>query len=134
MVEVTSIREAFRVFGLHRDTANKMLAYSVSKPFEKLRMRPTLASLTESWMMIIGFPGKQRHMAKRIYERLRDEYAFAGRYTIVNDCARKHRRRNKEMLVPLSRPPRHSRRDFGDAPVVVEGVEQKAHRPSDADH
>ena len=29
MVEGTSIREASRVFGLHRDTVRKMLAYSV---------------------------------------------------------------------------------------------------------
>ena len=69
-------------------------------------------------------PRKQCHTAESIIERHREEYAFAGRYTIVNDCAREHRRGNKEMFVPLSRPPGHSRRDFGDAPVVVAG-EQK---------
>ena len=32
MVEVMSVREASRVFSLHRDTVRKMLAYSVPPP------------------------------------------------------------------------------------------------------
>ena len=32
MVDGMSIREASRVFGLHRDTVRKMLAYSVPSP------------------------------------------------------------------------------------------------------
>ena len=28
-------------------------------------------------------PAKQKHTAKRIFERLRDKYGFAGHYTIV---------------------------------------------------
>ena len=55
MVEGMSVREASRVFGLHRDTVRKMLAYSVppgyrregsataTQPFDKLRMRPSPA-------------------------------------------------------------------------------------------
>ena len=30
-------------------------------------------------------PGKQRHTAKRVFERLRDEHGFDGQYTIVKD-------------------------------------------------
>ena len=30
-------------------------------------------------------PRKQRHTAKRIFERLRDEHGFDGQYTIVKD-------------------------------------------------
>ena len=30
-------------------------------------------------------PAKQRHTAKRIFERLRDEHGFAGGYTVVKD-------------------------------------------------
>ena len=33
-------------------------------------------------------PKKQRHTAKRIFERLRDEYGFTGQYTIVKDYVR----------------------------------------------
>ena len=35
MVEGTSIREASRVFGLHRDTVSKMLAYSVPPGYRR---------------------------------------------------------------------------------------------------
>ena len=72
-------------------------------------------------------PKKQRHTAKRIYERLRDEYGFDGGYTIVKDYVREHRRRTREMFVPLSHPPGHAQCDFGEALVVIAGVEQKAH-------
>ncbi len=72
-------------------------------------------------------PKKQRHTAKRIFERLRDEYGFDGGYTIVRDYVREHRRRTREMFVPLSHPPGHAQCDFGEALVVIGGVEQKAH-------
>ena len=39
----------------------------------------------------LNLPKKQRHTAKRIHERLREEYGFDGGYTIVKDYVRKHR-------------------------------------------
>ena len=45
-------------------------------------------------------PKKQRHTAKRIFERLRDEHGFTGQYTIVKDYVRERRRRTQEMFVP----------------------------------
>ena len=50
-------------------------------------------------------PKKQRHTAKRIFERLRDEHGFTGQYTIVKDYVRERRRRTQEMFVPLSHAP-----------------------------
>ena len=75
----------------------------------------------------LGRPRKQRHTAKRIFERLRDEYGFDGQYTIVKDYVREHRRQTKEMFVPLSHPPGHAQCDFGEVLVVIGGVGQKAH-------
>ena len=71
-------------------------------------------------------PRKQRHTAKRIFERLRDEHGFGDQYTIVKDYVRE-RRRTKEMFVPLSHAPGHAQCDFGEARVIIGGVEQKAH-------
>ena len=51
-----------------------------------------------------SLPKKQRHTAKRIYERLRAEHSFTGKYTIVKDYVRERRRRTREMYVPLSLP------------------------------
>ena len=133
MVEGMSIREAARTFGLHRDTARKMLAYSVPPGYRRqvsLR-RPKLESFTGVIDRILesdlSVPRKQRHTAKRIFERLRDEYGFGGGYTTVKDYVRENRRQTREMFVPLSHPPGHAQCDFGEALVVIGGVERKAH-------
>ena len=40
---------------------------------------------------------------------------------------REHRRQTREMFVPLSHPPGQAQCDFGEALVVIGGVERKAH-------
>ena len=75
----------------------------------------------------LKLPRKQRHTAKHIFERLRDEFGFDGGYIVVKDYVREHRRRTREMFVPLSLPPGHAQCDFGGALVVTGGVQRKAH-------
>jgi transposase len=70
---------------------------------------------------------KQRHTAKRIFERLRDEHSFTGGYTIVKDYVRLRKLSQREMFVPLEHPPGDAQADFGEAVVVIGGVERKAH-------
>ena len=72
-------------------------------------------------------PKKQRHTAKRLWERLRAEHAFTGGYTIVKDYVRQQKLGGQEMFVPLVHPPGDAQADFGEALVVVDGVERKAH-------
>ena len=133
MVEGMSIREASRTFGLHRNTVSKMLAYSVPPGYRRQTppRKPQLESFTGIIDRILDddhdVPKKQRHTAKRIFERLRDEYGFDGGYTIVKDYVREHRRQTREMFVPLSHPPGHAQCDFGEALVVIGGVQRKAH-------
>ena len=133
MVEGMSVREAARTFGLHRDTVRKMLTYSVPPGYQRQTppRRPKLEPFTGVIDHILDedhqVPKKQRHTAKRIFERLRDEYGFDGQYTIVKDYIREHRRQTREMLVPLSHLPGHAQCDFGEALVIIGGVQQKAH-------
>ena len=114
MVEGMSIRARRRsVYGLHRDTVRKMLKHSVPPGYR--RKRPPRRSKLDPYRGVIdrdleqdrGLPKKQRHTAKRIYERLRTEYGFGGKYTIVKDYLREHRRRTREMYVPLTHPAGH---------------------------
>ncbi len=133
MVEGMSVREASRVFGLHRDTVREMLAYSAPPGYrrENPPRRPKLDPFTGVIDRILeddlGRPRKQRHTTKRVFERLRDEYRFDGQYTIVKDYVREHRRQVREMFVPLSHAPGHAQCDFGEAlvngpvPVAVPG-------------
>ena len=133
MVDGMSTREASRVFGLHRDTVRKMLAYSVPPGYRRRQppRRPRIGPYTGVIDRILeddlNLPRKQRHTAKRIYDRLRDEYGFDGRYTIVKDYVREHRRRTREMFVPLVHPPGHAQCDFGEALAVIGGVKRKIH-------
>src|SRR3546814_17127431 len=86
-VEGMSIREASRVFGLHRETVSKMLRYSAPPGYR--RSAPVRRPKLDAFMGVIdrilaedgSAPRKQRHTAKRIFERLRDEHGFEGGYT-----------------------------------------------------
>ena len=133
MVDGMSIREASRAFGLHRDTERKILAYSVPPGYRRQTSprRPKLEPFTGVIGQILvddlRRPRKQRHTAQRIFQRLRDEHGFGGQYTIVKDYVREHRRRPQEMFVPLSHPPGQAQCDFGEALVVIGGVEREPH-------
>jgi transposase len=70
-------------------------------------------------------PKKQGHTARRIYDRLKAEHSFTGGYTIVKDYVRDARLRHKEVFVPLAHPPGDAQAGFGEAVVVIGGVEQK---------
>ena len=133
MVEGMSTREAARVFGLHWDTVRKMLEYSVppgyrrQSPPRRPELDPYHGVIDRILEEDLRLPKKQRHTAKRIYDRLRAEHGFGGRYTIVKDYVRERRRRTREMYVPLSHPPGHAQCDFGQAKAVIGGMEQTIH-------
>ena len=66
-------------------------------------------------------------LERRVFERLRDEYGFTGKITIVKDYICGVRQRRREMFVPLTHPPGHAQVDFGEALAVIGGVERKIH-------
>ncbi len=132
-VEGMSIREAARVFGLHRSTVRKMLRYAAPPGYQRSqpRSRPKLDPFTGIIDEILeadrSGPKKQRHTAKRIFDRLREEYGFTGAYTIVKDYVRERRLRLREMFVPLTHPPGHAQVDFGKAVAVIGGARRMVH-------
>ena len=50
-----------------------------------------------------------------------------GGYTIVKAYVREKKLGGQEMFVPLAHPPGDAQADFGEALVVIDGVERKAH-------
>lgn len=132
-VEGLSERAAARRFGLARETVRKMLRYAVPPGYRRRQpvRRPKLDPFTGIIDQILEAdreqPRKQRHTAKRIFERLRDEHGFAGGYTIVKDYVREQKLGGLEMFVPLEHPPGDAQVDFGQAQVWIDGVERKAH-------
>ena len=133
LVEGMSIREASRVFGLHRDTVRKMLSHPVPPGYRRKRPphRPKLEPYTGVIDRILeddlSAPKKQRHTAKRIFERLKKEHGFDGGYTIVKDYVRERRRVVREMFVPLEHPPGHAQCDFGQAWAFIGGKKRRVH-------
>ena len=133
VVDKMSEREAARQFGLARETIRKMLRYSVPPGYR--RQQPARRPKLDAWVAAIdqileddkAEGRKQRHTAKRIFERLRDEHAYTGGYTIVKDYVRLRKLSQREMFVPLAHPPGDAQADFGEALAVIGGVERKVH-------
>jgi hypothetical protein len=113
-IEGNSRREAARVFGLSRDTIAKMCRYSAppgyvrSKPPERPKLGPLVPVIDAILQSDKTAPPKQRHTAKRIFERLRIEHGYAGGYTVVKDYVRIVRTLSREVFVPLAHPPGHA--------------------------
>ena len=132
-VEGLSERAAARRFGLARETVRKMLRYRLPPGYR--RQQPIRCPKLDGFTGVIDQiltddqqrPKKQRHTAKRIWERLRAEHAFTGGYTIVKAYVREKRLGGQEMFVPLVHPPGNAQADFGEALVVIAGVACKAH-------
>src|SRR3546814_1986012 len=57
-------------------------------------------STIEHWLEEdLKVPRKQRHTAKRVFDRLRDERGFTGGYTIIKDYMRERDQRRQEVFV-----------------------------------
>ena len=133
LVEGKSERTVALEFGIARETVRKMLRYSVPPGYR--REQPVKRPKLGPWIGVIDTileedknnPAKQRHTAKRIFDRLRQEYGYTGGYTVVKDYVRLQKVRGREMFVPLVHAPGEAQGDFGEALVVVAGVKRKAH-------
>ena len=132
-VEGISRREAARRFGLARKTVRKMLEFSVppgyrrQQPVQRPKLAPYLGIIEQILHGDARQPRKQRHTAKRIFERLRAEHSYTGGYTIIKDYVREQRLQHQEMFVPLFHPPGDAQVDFGEAEVIIGGLQQTAH-------
>ena len=93
-----SKRAAARQFGIERKTVAKMLEHAVAPgyhwtgPAVRPKRDPFIAIIDPILEENKGRLNKQRHTAKRVFERLRDEHGFTGRVTIVTDYVRVKKR------------------------------------------
>ncbi|MGI9357391.1 MAG: IS21 family transposase [Rhizobiaceae bacterium] len=132
-VEGMNKSAAGRLFGIDRKTVAKILKHSVppgyrrAAPPRRPKLDPFIAIIDQILDADKARIKKQRHTAKRIFERLRDEHGFTGGITIVTDYVREKQRRTREVFVPLSHAPGHAQVDFGETFGVIAGVERKLH-------
>jgi transposase len=122
-----SVRQIQRETGLHHQTIKKILAHASPPPFAgPARNKPKLGPYVDRIAAILQaekdekVPVKQRHTAKRIFERLREE-GYTGGYTQVKAAVRQLRRTSQEVFVPLRHVPGEAQVDFGHALIKLRG-------------
>jgi transposase len=127
LVDGQSMRQLQREYHLHWKTLRKILdhpeppGYRRERPRPKPRLGPFLPVLHQILVDDGKAPKKQRHTAKRVFERLRDEHGYRGGLTAVKDAVRDWRRGHAEVFVPLAHPPGEAQVDFGEAEVTLDG-------------
>ena len=127
LVDGLGKRAACREFDIHWDTLTKILRHPEppgdrrATPRPRPKLDPFLPVLHQILEEDRKAPRKQRHTAKRLFERLRDEHGYDGGLTIVKDAVRAWRRTHTEVFVPLTHPPGEAQVDFGEAEVTLDG-------------
>ena len=133
LVEGASKRSVCRQYGIAHKTLQKILAhpeppgYRRQTPRAKTKLGPYLGVIEEILATDRESPAKQRHTAKRIFERLRDEHGYGGGITQVKEAVARLRRHAGEVFVPLAHRPGRAQFDFGEAAVRIAGEKRKAH-------
>ena len=122
-----SKREVIKRTGMHWSTLEKILRHSEPPGYRmnQERPKPKLGPYLDRISQILEgdkeMPKKQRHTAKRIYERLVEE-GYQGKYTVVKDAVREMKQRGREVFMPLVHHPGEAQVDFGYALAKVSGV------------
>ncbi len=115
---------------MHRLTLKKILEHSEPPGYRQQQPRPQkkLGVFIERIKQIlkedVALPRKQRHTAKRIWERLQED-GFTGGYTVVKDAVRELTQKTQEVFVPLQHRPGEAQVDFGYALVKINGQLRK---------
>lgn len=130
--EGAGIRELARSFHMSRKTIRRALAdpgpwtYREAGPRRKPVMDPVAAIVLRWLEEDQARPRKQRHTAKRVWERLREEHGFTGAETTVRQWVRENGRpRLSVVTLPLAHDPgAEAQIDFGEAQARIAGVVQ----------
>ena len=86
--------------------------YQRQQPIKRPKLRPWLGVIDAILSDDKQRPAKQRHTAKRIFDRLKEEHQFTGGYTIVKDYVRSAELHSREMFIPLTHAPGEAQADF----------------------
>jgi len=126
-----SKRQACQEYSLGWHTLKRILEHEEPPPYrqKKPRRKPKLQRFLPIIHDILEAdrqaPKKQRHTARRIFDRLVAEHHYDGGITIVKEAVRSWKQRQAEVFVPLSHRPGEAQVDFGEAKIFLRGDEIK---------
>lgn len=127
LVEHVSKRQILRETGMHWQTLEKILSHSTPPGYraKAARRKPKVGDYLPRIRQILeddrDVPRKQRHTAKRIFERIQEE-GYEGGYTQVKAAVREIRQTTREVFVPLVHRPGEAQFDFGFAVAKIGGI------------
>ena len=125
-----SKREILRETGMHWTTLEKILrhseppGYRIQAERPKPKIGPFLDRIADILQSDKELPKKQRHTAKRIYQRIKEE-GYQGRYTQVKETVNQLKRQSREVFMPLIHRPGEAQVDYGFALARVSGQLRK---------
>ena len=128
----TSKRAICREYAIHWKTLEKILShdeppgYRQSQTRAKPVLEPFLPIMREILEQDREAHPKQRHTAKRIYDRLCNEHGFTGSYSTIKEAVREWKQGQAEVFVPLSHDPGSAQVDFGEVEIKLNGEKIKA--------
>lgn len=136
-----SIRGLADLHGVHRRTVRQALESSVPPPRKRpQRAAPKLGpvtSIVDQWLRDdVTSPRKQRHTARRVWERLIDEHGLEGlSYSTVRDHVAKRRKEiaaeagdiAEVFIVQQHLPGAEGEVDFAELYAFINGVKEKLH-------
>lgn len=131
-VDGQSIRSIAKELGHSRKAVAKALRHAAPPGYQqtKPRAKPAIdgyRAIIDGWLAgDAARPPKQRHTARRVFERLRDEHGFTGSECTVRRYVASRRPKPTEVFVPLVYAPgEEAQVDWGEGVVIVNGEERK---------
>lgn len=124
-----SVRRIAKELKLNRRTVAKWLARPEVPVYQREEERPKPAvgeyeHYIQQWLREDEQrPPKQRHTARRIYQRLCEEYDYQGSESTIRRHVAKLKAKPAEAYVPLEFDPAEAQADFGEAAVIMAGVQ-----------